>query len=342
MSRLSLPVIVLLVSVFGGGTFSRAADPQSDKTFSVMTWNLEWFYDEYLGDNFSKLAKEKSTPSREQWNWRRDAIAESIASVSPSIVAMQEVENRRVLWYLSRALEREHKQSYQELGIEGRDHFTEQDVGFLFRRPVDVLSISQRMQTRAMRSSEKYFSLTKHLVGVFQVPAGNGFETVTVLNIHLRAREEAEPLRRRQAMLIHHWIAAAVSGGENVIVLGDFNTEEMGDETIRGSDMGIVCGLETKTADDDLIDLTLRVPAMQRKTHLLGKQFDRICVSRSLIEDDPRRPDLVVDSVQVRADLAIRGGQDDQTDHWEKYWEMPPEKRDLSDHYPVIATFKIK
>ena len=307
-----------------------------------MTWNVEWFYDEYSGDNFSDLAKEKSTPSREQWNWRRDAIAESIAKASPSVVALQEVENRRVLWYLTRALDREHRQKYVELGIQSGDHFTEQDVGFLFRSPVDVLSISQRMQTRAMKQTERYYNLTKHLIGVFEIPTAGGSEKVTVLNLHLRAREEADALRRRQARLAHLWIAEEIARGGNVIVLGDLNTEEMGDRTIADSDVGILCGLESPTRDDDLIDVTLRIPASERKTHLLGKVFDRILVSRSLLQDDPSRQDLVFESIRVRPDLAIRGGQDSPSDHWDRYWEQPPQQRDLSDHYPVIADFTIR
>jgi endonuclease/exonuclease/phosphatase family metal-dependent hydrolase len=330
------------ICLFGWKPDARAVGPIDTEAFSVMTWNLEWFYDEYRGDNFSELAKQKSAPSREQWNWRRDAFADSIAEVSPSIVALQEVENRRVLWYLSRALEKRGQMKFQELGIEGGDHFTEQDVGFLFRHPVEVLSISQRMQTRKMRASEKYFNLTKHLMGIFLVPVGDGFERVTVLNLHLRSGKEAESLRRRQARLVHHWIFEAVSRGENVIVLGDFNTEETGDQTMRGSDIGITAGDETKPADDDLIDLTLRIPNSKRATHLSGKQFDRVLVSRSLVIDSPDRLDLVFDSIEVRQDLAIRGGQDRQSDHWDRYWEIDAEKRDLSDHYPVVATFKVQ
>ena len=162
------------------------------------------------------------------------------------------------------------------------------------------------------------------------------------MNVHLRAGKEAESLRRRQARLVHHWISESVSRGENVIVLGDFNSEEMGDETRRGSEIAITAGDESKTDDDDLIDVTLRIPNSSRATHLLGKQFDRILVSRSMLTDAPNRPDLVFDSISVRPDLAIRGGQDNQSDHWDRYWEIDSEKRDLSDHYPVIATFKIR
>lgn len=324
------------------GLTSHPLTAQEPDTFSVMTWNVEWFFDDYEGDNFSELAKEKTTPSREQWDWRRDAVAESISKVAPSIVALQEVENRRVLWYLTRALDREHKQKYNELGIQSADHFTEQDVGFLFRAPVEVRSIQQWMQTRSMKKSEQYFDLTKHLVGVFEIPVGDGVETVTVLNVHLRAGKAGKSLRVRQGRLIHYWIKEAVARGENIIVLGDFNTEETADKLTRQSDIGIAAGGETKPMKDDLIDVTLRVKGKRRNSHLLEKQFDRILVSRSLLIDDPSRPDLVLDTVEVRRDLAIRGGQDSQTDHWDRYWQIPDADRDLSDHYPVIATFKSK
>ena len=310
-------------------------------SFSVMSWNLEWFYDEFDGDNFSKLAKEKSAPSRAEWDWRRDAVAEAIAETSPTVVALQEVENRRVLWYLSRALDREHRQKYTELGIESTDHYTEQDVGYLYRSDIDVLSISRKMQTREMKASERYFNLSKHLIGVFEVPVGGSKERVTLLNVHLRSRAEAEPLRVRQCRLLHRWVADAVSRGENVIVLGDFNTEEMGTTIRPGSDMSIACGRETPSPEDDLYDVTLRM-RIAKPTHLLGKQFDRILVSKSLLEDVPGRLDLVFDSVDVRTDLAIRGSQDTPSEHWDGYWELPESDRDLSDHYPVLATFQVR
>ena len=127
--NLVLSATVVLVS----GTTVVAQQPavQSDgnEPLSVMTWNLEWFYDENPGDNFSRLAREKSAPDRGKWDWRRDAIANRIAGVRPTVVAVQEIENRRVLYYLTRALSRNHQLSYNEYALEGRDFFTEQDVG---------------------------------------------------------------------------------------------------------------------------------------------------------------------------------------------------------------------
>ena len=323
---------------------ARSSSAQRQESLTVMTWNLEWFYDDLSGDNYSKLAREKSAPSRPDWEWRRDAIARSIADVRPTVVAVQEVENRRVLWYLTRALVRNHKEEYHELCIEGRDHFTEQDVGLLIRPPLDVVSTFQGAYPKRMRSSNRYFDVSKHIMVVLEFRIGpSDYERVIVMNIHLRSRAEGEPMRLRQARLVHHWIAEATRNGENVILLGDFNTEERGVTTRKDSDLGIAGGLETPDTNDDLVDLNLRLPTGDRQTHLLeGRQFDRIFCSRSLLKDDPDKPDLVFAKIEVRRDLAVRGEPDKPEEHWESYWKLSPDQRDLSDHYPVIATFEVR
>ena len=271
--------------------------PQSDRE------NLEWFFDNEAGDNYSDLAKEKTSPSRREWDWKRDAVAQSIANSKPSILALQDVDNRRVLWYLTRALTRNHKFEYHELGIESRDHFTEQDVGFLFRPPVDALTVMQGIYPKRRGSTNQYFDLSKHIRGVFEFQHGETTETVTVLNIHLRARPETADKRIRQARSLHHWIASAIGRGQNAIALGDFNTEFRGNQPEKESDIGIAGGLETANTDDDLIDLNLRLPASERAIHLMGGQYDRILCSRSLIEDDPTRPDLVLAKLKFYATL---------------------------------------
>jgi endonuclease/exonuclease/phosphatase family metal-dependent hydrolase len=319
---------------------AAAAEPEP---LTVMTWNLEWFYDDDSGDNYSKLAQQKAAPGRRQWDWRRDAVAQRIAIARPTVVAFQEVENRRVLWYLSRAIDREHSMSYRELSLQSRDHFTEQDVGVLFRGPADALLTSQFSLLDRMRADNRFSDVTKHLLAVFEFPVGDRLERVAVLNVHLRSGVQGEPIRRRQARLIHHWISEAISRGDNLIVLGDFNTEQRNDVTRDESDLGILSGRETQPTSDDLIDLNLRLPPGDRQTHLLpGRQFDRIFCTPSLVTDDPQRPDLVFRSIEVRSDLAIQGKPDDSQRHWEHYWEIPDGQRDLSDHYPVIATFEVR
>ncbi len=342
---MNLRLLLLALLVTSGNAAAQnpvTSKPQAGESLTVMTWNLEWFYDDDPGDNYSDLAKRKSAPSRSQWDWRRDAVAKVIATVQPSILAAQEVENRRVLWYLTRAISRNHQLEYHELGLEGRDHFTEQDVGFLYRPPVNALTVMQGMMTKQMLSTNQYFDLTKHIRASFEFRHGETTERLTVLNVHLCATAEAEPKRIRQARLLHHWIAAAVRRDENVIVVGDFNTELKADRLSDDSDIGIACGLETPETDDDLVDLNLMLPALNRRTHLLGGQYDRILCSRSLIEDDPQRPDLVFRKIEVLPNLAIRGDKDTPQLHWDNYWQIPESERDLSDHYPVMATFEVR
>lgn len=312
--------------------------------FSIMTWNLEWFYDEQTGDNYGDLPREKSSPSREQWNWRRDAVAASIAAAKPTVVALQEVENQRVLFYLTRAIQRGFRDRYRDVFIQGTDYFTEQDVGFLYREELDLIQMSRYGQTKAMRATKNYYNVSKHVEAVFQVPVGDGYERVTVMNLHLRAKEEVEPIRVRQARLVHLWIADRVAAGENIIVLGDLNTEvRVGEVNLAQRDLGAVMGLQNKNAEDDLVDLNTRLPEDARQTHLLpGREFDRILVSPSLIEDDPDRPDLVFADIKVLRSLAVRGPVDTPEQHWDGYWELPAEERDLSDHWPVMARFEIR
>jgi endonuclease/exonuclease/phosphatase family metal-dependent hydrolase len=149
----------------------------------------------------------------------------------------------------------------------------------------------------------------------------------------------AAAIRVKQALLVRYWIADLLQQGENVVVLGDFNTQEAYRETTDKSEMGILRGLHTADPSDDLVDLHQFLNRAQRGTHLLpGRQFDRILVSRSLIEDDPGRRDLVFRSIELRKDVVVRGNRQDK-DHWNQYYDIPQQERDLSDHYPLVAKF---
>jgi endonuclease/exonuclease/phosphatase family metal-dependent hydrolase len=240
-------------------------------------------------------------------------------------------------------LEDKYDLAYQELAYQSEDHFTEQDVGFLFRAPVDVLSTMQFMQTQAMHDTNRYYNVPKHLVGVFQFPTGDNQEQIIIMNVHLRSRPEGEQVRIKQARLVHHWLANMIARGENVILLGDTNSEEKGDTMREGSDLAILCGRETETTRDDLYDLHLRLSREERQTHLLpDRQFDRIFVSKPMLEDDPSRPDLVFESIEVLRNLSVQGELDVPDLHWDQYWQLPSDQRDLSDHFPVRATFRVR
>ena len=341
--NLVLSATVVLVSGTTVVAQQPAVQSAGNEPLTVMTWNLEWFYDENSGDNFSRLAREKSAPDRGKWDWRRDAIADRIAGVRPTVVAVQEIENRRVLYYLTRALSRNHQLSYNEYALEGRDFFTEQDVGYLVRRPADVAALIQRGYVQRLRSTNQFYDVSKHLFAEIEFQDGSDVHRVLILNIHLRAKPEGEAFRRRQARLMQHWVAEVVSAGRDVIVLGDFNSEETADQTLADSDLGIAAGLQTPSPNDDLIDLNLRLPRSSRQTHMLpGRQYDRILCSRSLLEDDPSKPDLVFSKIENLREMCIQGEADDPEQHWNDYWSLAEDQRDLSDHYPVMATFEIR
>lgn len=327
------------------GTSEKAiAQRGPNDDFVVATWNLEWFFDEFQGDNFSDLPKQMSAPTRAAWEWKKNVVADAIFQSQPDVLALQEIEGQRVLFYLCSALERRLKVKYTDAFVEGTDYHTEQDVGFLFRNSVDMTRISRYRQSAAMFANKSFRNVSKHCEAVFEVPVGDGVEVVTIMNLHFLARAEQAEQRTRQARLIHAWLATRIAAGENIIVLGDTNSEETSYPPQEGTDIGALVGLETPGTEDDLIDLGQFLPEDQRRTHLLeGKHFDRIFVSRSLLEDDPTRPDLVFSAIERKQELAVRGaGIDGQTEHWEQYWMMSDEDRDISDHWPLFARFSVK
>ncbi len=210
----------------------KADTNNDDDAFRVMSWNLEWFFDNDGGDNFSELAKEQTLATRDQWDWKRDAVANAIDQARPSVIGLQEIENKRVLFYLRRSLARNHNVAYQELCIEGNDFFTEQDVGLMYRSDddteatdshlpiLDPIQVSMFGRSRVQRNDKTLTDVGKHLAVTFEVARGDALEQVTIVNVHLRAKEEGIEIRTRQARLVHAWLAEKIKQGENVIVMG--------------------------------------------------------------------------------------------------------------------------
>lgn len=328
-------------------TLTSKHQPGGATDLSVMTWNLEWFFDDQTGDNFSDLAKRQSAPSRSDWNWKRNSVAQAVAAVAPTIAGLQEIENQRVLFYLKQALLRDHDQEYAALAAEGGDYYTEQDVGYLYRPQVDGLRLLPLRQTifgrsGAMHASGQHEDVTKHLAVEFEVRLGDAVETLTIMNVHLRAGADASVIRRGQARSVHAWLADKIAAGENVIVLGDFNSVAAV-PAAAGTEIHAALGKETAATSDDLVDLHTYLPQNERATHLqTGRALDRILVSPGLLHDAPDRVDLSFENIQRLKNLAVRGQPDAPGEHYDRYWQMKASERDISDHYPVMATFQFK
>ena len=315
-------------------TIGQAQQASESNEVTVASWNLEWFYDHNLADNRSDLAKQQSAPSQDDWTWKRDAVADAIGRMAPTILALQEIENRQVLLELVGQIKKQHQLSYRFAFIDGRDSYTEQDVAYLYR--ADLVEYSRREQTREMYDSGTYYNLSKHLFARFQWPTADGPESLLLLNVHLRAGERGEPYRQRQCRLIYNWVQPLLKANQNVIVLGDLNATHNCEQTTTDSDIGILC----RAPSDHLLDLHLKLDKANRATHLIGRQFDRILVSPSLLDDAAGRTDLVFESIDCQQELVVRGERD--KDHRDLFYKIPAEERDISDHYPLIARFRLR
>jgi endonuclease/exonuclease/phosphatase family metal-dependent hydrolase len=222
--------------------------------------------------------------------------------------------------------------------IEGGDFFTEQDVAVLALS--GLTSYAVKRQTQEMFESERYYNVNKHLFCQFEWGSGERRQRLLVCNVHLRANPEAADIRKKQARLVRAWLEEPIAAGENVIVLGDVNTNETFETTTAGGDLGTLRGLDTAGDDDDLADLFANYRGRSPETHLVHKQFDHILATPSLLADAPDRRDLVLSSITVRKDLVVRGQQDQ--DHRDVFWRIPAAERDVSDHYPVVAEFDFR
>lgn len=315
-----------------------AAADELPTQVTVATWNLEWFYDAHQEDNRTPLARAQSAPSEQEWHWKRDQVAAVIAQIRPTILALQEVENRQVLRELTQQLKSQHQLNYRIAFIEGWDTYTEQDVAILYQG--GLVRYSRHEQTKDMYDSRNFYNVSKHLVAHFRWESGDQTEQLTLVNVHFRASEKGAALRQRQAKLVRYWIEPYLRRGDNVIVMGDVNSEENCQQPDADCEVGLLCG-RSRQASLQLTDLHRHLQPSQQATHMIGKQFDRILISNTLRQDESQKRDLVFDSIRCEKNLVVRGKKAD-VEHRDIYYEIPQQERDISDHYPLIATFKTK
>ena len=320
---------------------STWAQDEPPSQLVVATWNVEWMYDDDRSDNRSDLSKEQSAPTQEFWRTKLTGVASALAATGADIIALQEIEGDQTLTAIAAELRQKHHLNYRHAFIPGSDRFTEQDVGLLFRS--GLTQYRRHEQSREMFDSNHYYNISKHLVGEFNWKSIAS--RLTVMTVHLRATAEAEDFRIRQARLARILLEPLIDKGEDVILLGDFNSEHpVGDNT---GDMLELAGTGSPTANGTghvgppLVDLLVYAPAAQRKTHLiLPRAFDRILVSQSLIDDGPGK-DWVFKQIEIRSDLVVRGKPDGQ-EHWDNRLTMLLDELDTSDHFPLVATFELK
>jgi endonuclease/exonuclease/phosphatase family metal-dependent hydrolase len=284
----------------------------------IGTWNLEWFNDHDASDDDSEIGPSMKAPNEQEYQSRVRGFGAAIADLRPHVMALQEVENEKVVADLARQLRDAHGLRYQVAFVQGNDSYTGQDVAALVREGIDLRARRFRF---TFHNDSRYKSLSKHL-WLSATIDGQRYEVVAA---HL-VTQPAE--RIKQARTLRAWIKNRID--ENLIVLGDLNASLAFNETTPDSDIGILRGFDTPSRDDDLFDVHQRLA--NRRTHVGGQELDRILLAPSLVDDEG----TTLKSVEIRRDLAIRG-QVDPSNRVD--YRLSESEQDLSDHFPLVVTF---
>jgi endonuclease/exonuclease/phosphatase family metal-dependent hydrolase len=325
-------LIILLIVIF---LITSTLADSKPKEIRVATWNLLWFFDHDTSDNKRDLAKDKSAPSETAYKWKLNAVADAIDEMDPTILALQEIENEKVVKDLASRLKSKHNKEYTVVFIQGKDYSTEQDVAILAKSGFQS-SRRIKLPNSLKKKKNRYKVPTKHLVAEFAWGEDDQEERLIVIVVHFTASGGVQQ-RMRQGRVVRWEVERFIDDEENVIVLGDFNTQKkFGSSTTKKTGVGIVRGLHTSDSEDDLIDLHGKLSSSERATHRNGDHLDRILISSSL-NTDYDYEDLLFDSFERPKKLAIQGKVDKEPSS--KYWEIPQKRRDLSDHFPLVATF---
>jgi endonuclease/exonuclease/phosphatase family metal-dependent hydrolase len=289
----------------------------------IGTWNLEWLFDHVDNDDSSSIGPDFAAPSEEEYLSRVSGFADAIAELDPHVLALQEIENAKVVGDIAQTLKEEHGKEYVVAFVQGQDTHTGQDVTFLVKSGIEF----EAERFVFDRPGEPEFKdLSKHL----RLTATIGGQPITIVALHLITKA---PDRMRQARTLREWITPLV--GEPLIVLGDFNIGLRFAATTPTSDIGVIRGLHTEGADDDLFDAHASLSAEDRKTHVGGKELDRVLLSPALTDGTG----LDFASIANRSDLSIRGETDESAG---VNYDLDEEEQDLSDHFPLIVTLAVQ
>jgi endonuclease/exonuclease/phosphatase family metal-dependent hydrolase len=335
--RLTVRLATTIVAFFAIGFAAFAQDSvpvAAHEQITIAAWNLEWFFDADKGDNQSQTAKEQSAPNDSEYKWRVKEIATAIASFKPTILALSEIENKKVLNDLAERLKTHHQLEYDVGFIQGKDTNTEQDVAFLVLHRPGTQAYSRVEQSGLSFNNPNLFKIpSKHVALTVVHATPTDTQKLTVIALHLKAGGTLtdEEQRKRQARTLHRWAKKLMSEGHAVIILGDTNVQTAPDLAKSSNAIGILRGLHTNTHADDLADLHEDLPPGKIATHVSGKALDRILLSPKLLDETG----LVFKEIAIRRDLSIRGSVDDKP-----MFSVPQAERDLSDHFPLVATFE--
>jgi len=208
--------------------------------FAIGTYNLDWAIDAADVPR-TALGKENRAKTAEDWEWKREGIAEVLAKERLDVVALQELGGERELADIAWAIDQKDDDlDYDYASVETDDKATGLHVGLLSRYPI---SNARRLDV----------NMRKQMAADIELPSGG---TITVVVVHARSGHYPAYLadRRKQARSVKRAVDG-IARQHPVVVLGTFHdlyTPSFPE--YAGSSVGIFAGAATKSATDDCQD----------------------------------------------------------------------------------------
>ncbi|MBI5772402.1 MAG: hypothetical protein HZA89_01495 [Verrucomicrobia bacterium] len=245
--------------------FSTAA--QTAASYSFTTLNCLWF----LGQESGKSTEKPRTGN--EYVAKAANLINLLPTEPPFFVALQEVGNFNDVSNLAKRATYRYRRTYTPLFAQGKDTYTQQDVGALFdgARGWSVVG-------KASRASDLEKNLSKHLV----VRLTNSIvrTSIDVCVIHLRRplddSSESKHVEQNRALLRWAMGHLAQNPKANLVILGDFNEGK----PVGSAKQDLAVLFQAKPP---LVD-TLTLAAKPLPTHTDGKAYDRIMLSDSLVK----------------------------------------------------------
>ena len=207
----------------------------------------------------------------------------------PQIIALQEVENLRVLRYLAIEIGKRYRVEYRPVLMPGQD-ISGINVGYLLRSDLQIKQVEQLFVDHVLPANG--YPLFSRPPLYLQVCKEQ--RCLSLLNLHLRSMrgidserdgERVRLKRKKQAETIAAWSHRFQRdrSGEKLILLGDFNALTPSDEhvdvvgTLRGDPDQHKPQLRSRDLiDPDFIDLTRSIPENKRYSFIFQRKKQQL------------------------------------------------------------------
>lgn len=264
-SKLKTQNLKFLALALGVALLGGSAAAQTAASYSFTTLNCLWF----LGQESGKSTEKPRTGN--EYVAKAANLVNLLPTEPPFFVALQEVGNFNDVNNLAKRATYRYRRTYTPLFVQGKDTYTQQDVGALFdsARGWSVVG-------KAARVSELDKYLSKHLVVRLTNAIVRNVMDVCVIHLRRPLDDSSESKHVEQNRALLRWAMGhlAQNPKANLVILGDFNEGKPAGSAKQ--DLSVLF-----QAKPPLVD-TLTLAAKPMHTHSDGKAYDRIMLSDSL------------------------------------------------------------